>query len=342
MTSQECTFGTRIALDVRSDSESDVSELHTPLTLQDLIETVKKEHPEEPLGMLTTTARYIADYIGVPMEQLSLDSIDSSGIGFSRYLTTKKYKNNSIRAYRNYYQRLLKLALASGWEPKPSRAEIEWETLFNGRKLPPGCSGIVHFSIAVGRAPADLTEVDLDAWTKSMIERGRGHDYVTQRIWYFRRLIKNAGISGEFPNLRAHRKPEKWAIPTEAMPDPLRSEVTQLLRWKQDTFAPGRPRHGKLRPVSASVLEGCLDRLYGYATVILGRADISTFSALVCEEVVASYLSWALNEKGVAIKSLSCFGGLLAAVRHYPKYKGTDFKWFVELLAQIRACPAHS
>jgi hypothetical protein len=144
-----------------------------------------------------------------------------------------------------------------------------------------------------------------------------------------------AGISGKFPNLRAHRKPEKWAIPTEAMPDPLRSEVTQLLRWKQDLFAPGRPRHGKLRPVSAGILEGCLDRLYGYATVILGRSDISTFLTLVCEEVVESYLSWALNEKGVAIKSLSCFGGLLAAVRHYPEYKNIDFKWFVELLAQI-------
>lgn len=62
---------------------------------------------------------------------------------------------------------------------------------------------------------------------------------------------------------------------------------------------------------------------------------MATLLDLVCESVIGSYLSWAINDKEIAINSLSCFGVLLAAVRHYPKYKTIDFRWFANLLDQI-------
>lgn len=220
MNSQNVAFGTTIAIHGRSSSQTDDAERYIPETLKDLLEQIENVFPHEPLGMLKATAGHFADFVGVPIGDLTVDSIDPSGYAFSRHLTTKRYKDNSIHSYRNYYQRLLKLAMELGWAPKPSVAEIAWKSVLGGIKLPPGCNGVVQFSVAMGISPNDLSEPDLESWIRSMVERGRGYDYVTQRIWFLRRTIATSGIAHLFPNLLPHHGPDPWATPVEQMPDP--------------------------------------------------------------------------------------------------------------------------
>jgi integrase len=335
MISPECTFGTTIAQEVRSASEYDVSERRVPVTLLDLIEMVKAGHTHEQIPMLETTAGRIADYIGGSLSNVLLNSIAPSARGFSLYLVRKRYKKNTVRTYQYFYRRLRKLAMALGWVLEPSEAEIGWKAALAGLRLPRGCGGIAKYSIEMRMSPAEVTEDVLVQWKNAMIDSGLKQAYLVGLIRLLRGFIAKSDIAFKFPNLLPSQGHRSWAISIDLFPEPIRSEVRRLLRWKQDPFAPGRPRRGKHRAVSANILEVCISRLYGYAITYLHMTDVTCLLQLVCGPVIASYLSWAINENKVTGSALSGFNLLLAAVRHYPAYKDVNFDWFVELLTQI-------
>jgi len=168
-----------------------------------------------------------------------------------------------------------------------------------------------------------------------MVERGRSHLYVSRLIYHLRRFLFESELDSKFPQLLPYRKLEIWAIPVEQMPEPLRTEVMRILSWKQADFAPGRPRRGKHRKVSARILEECIARLYGYAVTFLEMKDITTLLQLVSEFVISAYLSWSINDKKLSVAAVGGFRLLLAAIRHYPTYKGVDFGWFKDLMDQL-------
>ncbi len=123
------------------------------------------------------------------------------------------------------------------------------------------------------------------------------------------------------------------------MPEPLRGEVLELLHWKQARFAKGRPQRGRLRPVSARLLENCICRLYGFAKNVSGNSNIGTLMDLLTPEIMDAFVDWALNHRKVSSESLRKLAMLYSGVRYHPKYKDRDWKWFGELFAELPEDP---
>jgi hypothetical protein len=148
------------------------------------------------------------------------------------------------------------------------------------------------------------------------------------------RLLRDAGTVLNLPAF--FKRESKYAIPLANFPSALQKEVKDLLVWKQASIALGRPKKGKLRPVSALKLEKILSGIYGFAANILGRADISSLAHLVDREFLTSYAEWCISVRGS--KGTSVFHNvalLLAAVRHYPSFKSFDQTWFGDFLNTI-------
>lgn len=121
-----------------------------------------------------------------------------------------------------------------------------------------------------------------------------------------------------------------------AFPAALREEVEALLRWKQDAFAPGRPSRAQIRPVSATKLQKTFCEFFGFAQNVFERYDIATMGELVTEEIVSSFVSWSLRERKVKSCSLAPrLWMVYAALRHHPKYKHLNLRWFQELINAV-------
>jgi len=119
------------------------------------------------------------------------------------------------------------------------------------------------------------------------------------------------------------------------MPEPLRTQVRSLLKWKTDRYSKGRPQHGRLRPVSAVQLENWIGRLFGFVRNVAQRTDISSLTYLLTEDIVTSFVEWAINVRNLSRTSLMKLSLIYAAVRHHPDYKNMDWQWFHELFSTL-------
>ena len=184
-----------------------------------------------------------------------------------------------------------------------------------------------------GKQPANFSDADLQSWGETMIRRGRQYKTVRMAKSWFRKTIVDAGLERLFPKLNLHPQPSYYGIKISDMPEPLRGEVLELLRWKQARFAKGRPQRGRLRPVSARLLEKCICRLYGFAKNVSGNSNISTLMDLLTADIMEAFVDWSLNHRKVSSESLRKLAMLYSAVRFHPQYKDRDWKWFGELFA---------
>jgi hypothetical protein len=122
-------------------------------------------------------------------------------------------------------------------------------------------------------------------------------------------------------------------------PDSFKKEVDAVLRWKQDYFAPGRPRDGQLSIASADKLKRFICLLAGYVVNIYG-GELANIRSLVTEDIVTAFTSWSINERhktGLAFKGE--LSSLHAALRQYGKIKDLDLSWFPALLKSIPLAP---
>ncbi len=119
------------------------------------------------------------------------------------------------------------------------------------------------------------------------------------------------------------------------MPEPLRSEITELLRWKQAKFAPGRPQRARNRAVTAKLLDKFIARVYGYAVNIGGFPNITSLRELLTEQVITSFVEWSLNERNVSSCSIMRLSSVYSAVRFHPKYQHDDWRWLSNLFSQL-------
>ena len=216
-----------------------------------------------------------------------------------------------------------------------SQARSAWDSLPEQLTRLIGCGGLVRYAIVKDKSPYQLDEGDLTAWSELLVEEGRNYDSIQGMLWAFRRAIRQENAQETFPLISVAPKKLRWGIPVKDMPEPLRAEILALLKWKTDAYVPGRPRGAQHRPISAKQLGDCLARLYGFAVKYMGRDSILQLAHLVNEEIVSSYVSWALNDKQLKSVSLHSFVLLCASLKQHPSYKNQDFKWFDQLMSSI-------
>jgi len=303
MTTATVTIGNQSDVDLRDSAQSvhisrpKLQTVHDLLTALDGNANVK---------MFRTTARHISDFLKVPVEQLEIDAVVDIGPDFRLYLGQCRYKRGSIRSYSNFAQMLLRAAKELGWEsPQPEIPE-EWKSILavmqqhrpsNKRGQYYGCAKIVRYAIRLGRSPSQFCDDDLNIWCEAQLKRGRSYEYMKSVKSNFRRALTKNGLSEKLPAICTSHKYPPYGIPLRSFPARLRTEVEALLRWKQAVFAPGRPRRGKHRAVTAKHLEDVITRFYGFVRKEGKRKNVISLVKLVTEKSVSAFIEWSLNDR---------------------------------------------
>jgi len=200
--------------------------------------------------------------------------------------------------------------------------------------------GVIRYAIRIGKTPTTFTDSDLDAYCQELLKRGGNYGYICAVKSKFHRFLYDGNLIGKFPGISVSVRPPDYGIALHHFPPLLRQQVMDVLKWKQDAFAYGRPAHARIRPVTAKNLEALICRLYGFVVNIHKRTDVATLSDLMTEDVLAAFTEWSVNERKLNGAALVCHLRLLyAAVASHPAYKQLDFKWFPALMAAVPVEP---
>lgn len=339
MSAQSIVFGTESAGNLRPAAQLSDLSAQPPSTVHELLESMGSlTGDQSQLSMLRTTAAKLSEFSELALDKLPIEFLIEVTQTFAFYLKTRRYSPNTIRTYCRYARQLLHFAEELGWSSEKGPVALAWESIIAAlKKIPRSTRGIVRFAIRIGKTPADLTDKDLEEWRAWMQRRGRTYTTARNVAQKFRRAVSRAELRDLLPKLswEIHPSVNVYRVKTNDMPEPIRSEVVALLKWKQDRFAKGRPSRGRLRAVSARLLESLINRVYGYAVNVDKRTEICSLVQLVSEYVITSFVAWALNERNLSYNSITKLSMLYAAMRHHPQYKENDYRWFSALFQQL-------
>ena len=343
MTSGTVTIGNQSDADLRDSACSVRIPLPKLKTLQDLLTALQGNNY---VKMLRTTAGHVSNFLKVPVEQLEIGALVDIGPEFTLYLTERRFKRDSVRSYSNFAAMLLRAAKDLGWASPQPEVPDEWKAILavmqqhrpgNKRGQYYGCAKIIRYAIRLGRSPSQFCDEDLNTWCEAQLKRGRSYEYMNSVRSNFRRALTKNGLTEKLPAIRTAHKYTPYGIPLRSFPARLRTEVEALLRWKQAVFAPGRPRRGKHRAVTAKHLEDVITRFYGFVIKEEKRKNVVSLVKLVTEKSVSAFIEWSLNDR--KLKGEPFANGLwllCAALAHNPAYKAQDFGWFRKLLSNIQ------
>jgi hypothetical protein len=270
--------------------------------------------------------------------ELSIDVLADVRSPFSDYLKQRRYAANTIRTYRQNTQRLVRWAEQLGWVSAKQSVEAAWKPFLDALAgVPRANTSIIFHAIQHHKFPSEFTVADLEDWGEAMLRAGRQYRTVRSGKSNFRRALANAGLDCLLPKFKPAPIKSAYRVPASELPEPLRSEVRELLVWKQAKYAKGRPQWTRHRPVSAKLLESNICRLFGFASNIGNFKDVTSLCSLFTELIVSSFIEWGLNERGLSRSSLLRLSMLYGAMRHHPKYKDQDFGWFSTLFDEVPA-----
>jgi hypothetical protein len=335
MISQRFTIGTEIAVQPPLSSDNVALPKAPPTTLKDLVDIIAVRG-DKNLAMLRHTAVKLSEFLDKPIGEISIDVLVDVRSPFSDYLRQRKYADNSIRTYRQNTQRLVRWAEQLGWVSGKQSIEEAWRPFLDALAGDPRAySCVIYHAIQSRRLPSEFSVADLDAWGDAMLRAGRQYRTVRQGKWHFRRALAGAGLDTLLPKFVPAPRKSIYRVRTSEMPEPLGSQVKELMIFKLARFSKGRSQRARLRPVSAILLESNICRLFGFAKNIGNFSNVTSLTSLFSEEVVSAYIEWALNERGLTRNSLRILSMLYAAMRHHPKYRDQDYGWFSPLFDQI-------
>jgi len=320
---------------VRAHSQSDAAAkpLHS-------VEALLRELAESPLAHdhgLRTAALHASAFLEVPLDQLTIDDLIGIGPEFRLFLKNRRYAIHSIQTYAQNIRRLVRLAEERGWlsDTQPI-AELWAPILASLRKTRGAPAGVVRYAIKHGIPPQEFSEQHLQAWGEWMVRCRRKVHTVRIVRSQFRRAVVRAGLEHMISKLDCNpQRTSDYGVPIDELPEPLRTDLRSMLTWKQARYAKGRPQWARLRPISAKQLERWVCRIYGFATGIAGRTGINSLRELISEDVVASFVEWALNDRNLSRSSMMKLSMIYGALRHHPDYKDLDLQWFSNLFEEL-------
>jgi hypothetical protein len=334
MNASSFAIGTEPATQIPPTSQSLDSPQSSPQTVQELLMAIdpgpQRKHP-----MLWTTSQHLSVCADVPLNQMGIDTLRVIGPAFDLYLKGRRFTPKSVSTYAYYLRKLLDIADELGVTPRTRELIEAWKPITDAVRTD-GIAprSVTGFAVSRGTSPTAFTDDDLAAWADWMQLRGRKHRSIRILKGRFRRAVKRAGLEHMMPGFNCTHAPTYYKVRTSAMPEPLKSEVRALLEWKMAKFARGRPQWTRHRASSAKELENWIGRVYGYAVNMAGHS-INTLSALFTEDVISSFVEWAINRRGLTRATLLRLSLLYGALRHHPRYRHNDYGWFTTLFDQL-------
>jgi Phage integrase family len=327
MSMLEAPFGTKIA----SAPPGVAYSSRNLESLQDLLDALR-ENPTKHIAMLGTTASRLSEFYNKTCADIPIEAVEADRNDFRHYLRQHRYAPNTVRTYSDFASRLVNLANQLGWTTPPSAIPPEWLPVMPtmGRlKLQP----IVQYLIRYGRTPATVCEADLANWIELVVKRGLGLKTAERVTQSLRRVLVDAG-SNRLSTKRL-RKP-RYGIPAHSFPEPLRSEVHEIIRERQSRFVRSRGKSTPIRPVTAKLLQHSFSSLYGFAVNVAGIHGIISVSDLITEDILGRFVEWGLDEREVKSCSIrNTLALIAAALAQSPKHQHVSGSWLKILLDSL-------
>lgn len=216
-------------------------------TLEDLLRAIRRAEPEGShlLTMLGTTAAHLVNHLGEPPDKISIRKLVDVRPGLKAFLKARRFTRSSTRSYCGYARILLQRARALGWVECSPELLAEWQPIRAAVKKAVGCKRIIEYALARGISPRDFTEAHLAEWAQAAVRAGLVYEYVRIMQANFRRLISNAGLSSAIPGLRPPFD-NRYGVSFSELPNSLRNQILDLLKWKMAEFSVDRPRRAKI------------------------------------------------------------------------------------------------
>lgn len=324
-------FGAQIALEFRGPSVLVAAKVQGLITLGDLLDILGGT-PPPGFPMLRTTSSLLGAYLNKPIEEISVDLVSQTRNGFRPFLEDRKYAEKSIRTYVNYVRILLNHAKDFGWKSSEVEPE-EWRAVL-ALAAEKRCQDVVRYLAGIRKTPREVTIEDVERWAHLSVDQGLSHETARTKTTRFWRLLRDCDCTGQTPTCLLREK--NYGVPLDQFPSALRSEVVELLRWKQAEYAIDRLKDARHRPVTSKRLQQIICALLGFSINVRGGSEITSLTQLVKKQTVNSFAEWCINDRKVKGQTLQRNLRLLsAALRQHPLYKSLDLSWFKPLLDSL-------
>jgi integrase len=284
--------------------------------------------------MLRSTASHLEEYLAKPVGSISIQELEKVKSGFKAFLEERRFKRNSVRAYLHYLGILTKKAIEIA--PSVERLEVEacWRRILPALKKRRHCSILARYAIENGIKPIDLSDSDLDVWSEQLLQQGRSLEYVNSVKWCFRKALSESGLSGDIPKVSRYRN-GRYGIPLRHFPEPLRTEIEELMRFKTEDIVLGRPLRCKHRPETARNFEKFLGQLLGFIRNARGK-DPTNLREFFSKEFLTQFVQWALTvRKRRCISLIPPLATVKSILKTYPPLKGTESDSIADLIRQL-------
>lgn len=228
---------------------------------------------------------------------------------------------------------LIAAAKRLGWTPTVAQIPPSWEPVTKAMKER-ATDLLIHYLVNKGHEPSAVRESDLAEWTNIRIKRGWSYSHARACAGELRRYLIESGLNTQLSTKKV-AKP-KYGMRLDQLPEQLRHEIEDVLRWKRETFVAGRPAKAQVRAVSAENIEKAFRRLVGFAINVLARRDITSLSEVITEPILTDYINWVLNVRKIKYGTvLIDLARISAALGQNPKYSHVGGTWLSALLSCI-------
>jgi hypothetical protein len=300
-------------------------------TLEDLVEVIARHERSDITRMLRTLKGHISMAADKPANQITLSGLVCLRPVFCQYLVKKQedgsFTRNTRRSYLNYFRILTQKAGKFGSGPFSPEIKKSWSPIKAAlSRRYDGSIGIVRDAVAKGISPIVYSEQHLNEWREQMEKSGRHPKYIRCVVHRFRKRILESGLSDQLPRLSWEPRKRNYGLPLETLPEPLRTQVTTVLQWKEAAYVRGRPNRYRCRPVTVLGLRRVLCGIAGFAQTVLGKAPQS-LPDLLSEEIIGKFAEWLLRERGVDPLTVVDLLRMIPPLEKHPLLKGQDFKW---------------
>jgi integrase len=303
-----------------------------PQTLQDLLDTLK---PEGSSGMLQSTTVHISNCLNKPPSDITFEELAVVKSRLKNFLRDRRYKRNTVRTYLNFLRLLVTKAKDLGWSQPCPEVEDAWQKVLPTFSKVPGARVVIRFALQKRITPSQFSDEVLDGWGRESVTQGRTIYHVNHTKSSFRKHVFNSGLDKEFPRLSLRLEKPKYGIPFSELPDQLRTEIGDLIKWKTDAFSVGRPAKLKHRLVTAKALKELLCRICGYARNDKDH-EIACLTDLMSRNIIEGFVGWCINERKVKSKTLTPQLGMIGSVlKTYPPFEGHCCDWLPKLVSQL-------
>jgi integrase len=322
--------GTENALQLSDSSDVDTKQFSSVNATGDLLK-ILNQNPPLYYSRLRSICGILGKYLELPGDQIPFDLIEARKRSFRPFLEGRRYTEASVRTYVALQRRLLNTAREHGWNPD-GHPNAAWAPLFEIARKEHATDIIRHFARTM-KSPAAVTMDDVEQWGKDRLSDGLMYTSIAVKKNVFWRILKQTGWIKTTPSHLM--KFDLYGVPLEEMPVKLRDDIQTVLKWKQAAFAPNRPKHGRIRAITANNVRLAFQQLNGYV-VKIGGGSPQSLNELIQPDNISGFIEWSMNERNIKGRSIEGrLAGILAIVKHHTMFKGNDYSWFKALIDSI-------